>query len=60
MDTIEDSGLIRGQDRRQDGYPEIHQGGKKAKDAKLLYPNLDDPEHAKQRLERHLLMRADG
>lgn len=36
-------------DRRQTGYPEIHPGGAKAKEARPTFVNLDDPEHAEQR-----------
>lgn len=36
-------------DRRTPGYPEIHEGGHKAKEATPTFVNLDDPEHAKQR-----------
>ena len=36
-------------DRRVDGYPEIHSGGHKAKEARPTFVNLDDPDHAKQR-----------
>lgn len=41
-------------DRRAPGYPEIHPGGAKAKEATPTFVNLDDPEHAQQRgvLER--------
>lgn len=36
-------------DRRHPGYPEIHPGGAKAKEARPTFVNLDDPEHAEQR-----------
>lgn len=36
-------------DRRSDGYPEIHPGGHKAKDARPTFVNMDDPGHKKQR-----------
>lgn len=37
------------QDRRTKGYPEIHGGGHKAKEARPTFVNLDDPDHHKQR-----------
>ncbi|KAF2718597.1 cytochrome P450 [Polychaeton citri CBS 116435] len=36
-------------DRRAHGYPEIHESGKKARDAKPMFVNLDNPEHDQQR-----------
>lgn len=36
-------------DRRADGYPEIHPGGHKAKEARPTFVNMDDPEHKQQR-----------
>lgn len=36
-------------DRRTPGYPEIHGGGHKAKEAHPTFVNLDNPEHDKQR-----------
>ena len=36
-------------DRRTPGYPEIHEGGHKAKDARPTFVNLDSPQHAEQR-----------
>ncbi|KAH9886563.1 cytochrome P450 [Xylariomycetidae sp. FL2044] len=36
-------------DRRAPGYPEIHPGGHKAKEATPTFVNMDDPDHAKQR-----------
>ena len=36
-------------DRRTPGYPEIHSGGHKAKEAHPTFVNLDNPEHNKQR-----------
>ncbi|KAI0147264.1 cytochrome P450 [Xylariaceae sp. FL1272] len=36
-------------DRRTPGYPEIHEGGHKAKEATPTFVNMDDPEHDKQR-----------
>lgn len=36
-------------DRRTPGFPEIHEGGKAAKDAKPMFVNLDNPEHDEQR-----------
>lgn len=36
-------------DRRAPGYPEIHSGGHKAKEAHPTFVNLDNPEHADQR-----------
>ncbi|KAK4501621.1 hypothetical protein PRZ48_007430 [Zasmidium cellare] len=36
-------------DRRTPGFPEIHEGGKSAKNARPMFVNLDNPEHDKQR-----------
>ncbi|KAK8044167.1 cytochrome P450 55A1 [Apiospora rasikravindrae] len=36
-------------DRRAPGYPEIHAGGHKAKEAIPTFVNMDDPDHAAQR-----------
>ncbi|KAK8023463.1 cytochrome P450 monooxygenase 55A1 [Apiospora marii] len=36
-------------DRRAPGYPEIHAGGRKARDAVPTFVNMDDPDHAAQR-----------
>ncbi|KAF2150809.1 cytochrome P450 [Myriangium duriaei CBS 260.36] len=36
-------------DRRHAGYPEIHGGGHKAKEARPTFVNLDDPDHKSQR-----------
>ncbi|KAI1261908.1 cytochrome P450 [Xylariaceae sp. FL1019] len=36
-------------DRRTPGYPEIHEGGHKAKEATPTFVNMDNPEHDKQR-----------
>lgn len=37
------------QDRRAPGYPEIHEGGAKAKEERPTFVNLDNPEHDRQR-----------
>ncbi|KAI9699556.1 MAG: hypothetical protein M1820_007187 [Bogoriella megaspora] len=36
-------------DRRNPGYPEIHPGGAKAKEARPTFVNLDNPDHGRQR-----------
>lgn len=36
-------------DRRAPGYPEIHAGGHKAREAIPTFVNMDDPDHAAQR-----------
>lgn len=36
-------------DRRARGYPEIHEGGRKAKEQRPTFVNLDDPAHDEQR-----------
>ena len=36
-------------DRRTAGYPEIHPGGHKAKEATPTFVNMDDPGHKEQR-----------
>ncbi|KAF2099552.1 cytochrome P450 [Rhizodiscina lignyota] len=48
-DTLARDGKDLSADRRQPNYPEIHEGGSKAKEARPTFVNLDDPEHAKQR-----------
>ena len=46
-------------DRRTAGYPEIHPGGHKAKEAMPTFVNLDDPDHAKQRSMLQALFEPD-
>ncbi|KAL9598745.1 MAG: hypothetical protein Q9219_004303 [cf. Caloplaca sp. 3 TL-2023] len=36
-------------DRRTPGFPEIHQGGKKALEKRPTFVNVDEPEHRRQR-----------
>ena len=36
-------------DRRHPGFPEIHEGGHKAKESRPTFVNLDNPEHNEQR-----------
>jgi len=36
-------------DRRTDGFPEIHPDGHKAKEARPMFVNMNDPDHKIQR-----------
>ncbi|KAL8940052.1 MAG: hypothetical protein Q9216_003026 [Gyalolechia sp. 2 TL-2023] len=47
--AIETETHFRPQDRRTPGFPEIHEGGKKALEQRPTFVNLDEPEHCRQR-----------